>query len=106
MYEADPVLKRAPQRKEHFRAMFETVQTIAEARQQGQKWIGKASTEELFPTVLPTMKTWWSAILNDVHQRTTNSPSEGINTTIKLVKRRASGGRNFANFRLRIFTAF
>ncbi len=106
VYEADPILKRAPQLKEHFRAIFETVQTLEDARKQVQKWIGKAYKHHVFPTVITTMQTWLNSILNYFHHRTTNSPSEGINNKIKLVKRRAYGFRNFANFRLRILTAF
>jgi transposase len=106
VYAADPVLKRAHQLKEQFRAIFETVQSSEEARKQVQRWISKAFKHELFPTVITNMKTWLSSILNYFHNRTTNSPSEGINNKIKLVKRRAYGFRNFDNFRLRILTAF
>ncbi len=106
VYEADPSLKRAHQLKEQFRMIFETVQSIEDARKQMQKWIGKAYKEGVFPTVITHMKTWLSSILNYFHQRTTNSPSEGINNKIKLIKRRAYGFRNFAHFRLRILTAF
>ena len=106
VYQADAILKRAHQLKEQFRAIFETVQSIEDARKQVQKWICKAYKCCLFPNVITLMKTWLRSILNYVHHRTTNSPSEGINNTIKLVKRRAYGFRNFKNFRLRILTAF
>lgn len=106
VYAADPLLKRAHQLKEHLRAIFETVQPIDEARKQVQKWLSKAYKHHLFPNVLTNMKTWLSSILNYFHHRTTNSPSEGINNKIKLIKRRAYGFRNFDNFRLRILTAF
>jgi transposase len=106
LYEADPVLKRAHQLKEQFRDIFETVRTIDEARKPLQKWICKAYKHGLFPNVITIMKTWLSSTLNYFYRRTTNSPSEGINNKIKLVKRRAYGFRNFDNFRLRILTAF
>ena len=106
VYEADPVLKRAHQLKEQFRTIFETIQPLEEARKQVQRWISKAYKHTLFPTVITNLKTWLSSTLNYVHHRTTNSPSEGINNKIKLVKRRAYGFRNFDNFRLRILTAF
>ena len=106
VYRADPVLTRAHQLKEQFRTIFEMVQTIDHARKQLQKWIRKAYTHHLFPTVVTQMKTWFSSILNYFHHRTTNGPSEGVNNKVKLVKRRAYGFRNFANFRLRILTAF
>lgn len=106
VYEADPVLKRAHQLKEQFRAIFETVQTIEDARKKVQKWLCKVYKYGLFSTVLTHMKTWLSTILNYFHQRTTNGAAEGINNKIKLVKRRAYGFRNFGNFRLRILTAF
>lgn len=106
VYEADPVLKRAHQLKEQFRSIFDTVQTVKEARKRVQKWLCKVYKHNVFPNVIATMKTWLSSILNYFHHRTTNSPSEGINNKIKLVKRRAYGFRNFDNFRLRILTAF
>jgi transposase len=106
VYNADPVLKRAHQLKEQFRAIFDTLQPVDEARKQIQSWISKAYKHALFPTVLTHMKTWLSDILNYFNHRTTNSPSEGINNKIKLVKRRAYGFRNFQHFRLRILTAF
>jgi len=106
VYTADPLLKRAHQLKEQFRAIFDTVQPSEEARNQVQNWICKAYKHGLFPTVLTHMKTWLSAILNYFTHRTTNGDAEGINNKIKLVKRRAYGFRNFGNFRLRILTAF
>ncbi|GAK56559.1 transposase [Candidatus Vecturithrix granuli] len=106
VYEVDPGLKRAHQLKEEFRTIFETIQTVENARKQVQRWISNAYKHHLVPTVITTMKTWLSAILNYFHHRTTNSPSEGINNKIKLVKRRGDGFRNFDNFRLRILTAF
>jgi transposase len=106
VYDVDPVLKRAHQLKEQFRSIFETVQTLEDARKQVQKWLSKAYKHALFPHVITRMKTWLSSILNYFNHRTTNSPSEGINNKIKLIKRRAYGFRNFDNFRLRILTAF
>lgn len=106
VYEADPVLKRAHQLKEQFRALFDAVRSIEDARKRVQKWICKAYKYEVFPTVLTHMKTWLGPILNYFYQRTTNGPAEGINNKIKLIKRRAYGFRNFGNFRLRILTAF
>lgn len=106
VYEVDPMLKRAHQLKEQFRAIFETIQTIDEARKQVQKWIGKAYKHQVFPPVITQMKTWLSSMLNYFQHHTTNGPAEGVNHKIKLVKRRAYGFRNFGNFRLRILTAF
>lgn len=106
IYQADPILKRAHQLKEHFRAIFETCQTINQARKSLQKWIGKAYKHEMFPTVITHMKTWLSLILNYFRSHTTNGPSEGANNRVKLIKRRAYGMRNFDHFRLRILAAF
>jgi transposase len=106
VYKADAVLKRAHQLKEQFRVIFETVQTVEDARKQVQKWIGKAYKCEVFSTVITEMKSWLSPILKYFTHRTTNGRSEGINNKIKLIKRRAYGFRNFGNFRLRILTAF
>ncbi len=106
VYDADPLLKRAHQLKEQFRSIFETIQPIDIARKQLKKWVSKAFKHDLFPTVITEMKTWFSATLNYFKNRTTNSPSEGVNNKVKVVKRRAYGFRNFDNFRLRILTAF
>ena len=106
VYEADPVLKRAHQLKEQFRAIFNTNQTIEEARKKIQKWICKAYKHDLFSEVITNMKTWLTPVLKYFVNRTTNGPSEGINNKVKLIKRRGYGFRNFGNFRLRILTAF
>jgi transposase len=106
VYQADPILKRAHQLKEQFRAIFETSQTIKEARKAVQRWIAKAYKHQLFPTVITLMKTWLSPILNYFRSRTTNGPAEGANNRVKLIKRQAYGMRNFAHFRLRVLGTF
>ncbi|WP_035856656.1 transposase, partial [Jeotgalicoccus marinus] len=53
--------------------------------------------------VLRTFKKYESYIENTLHYPTlTNSPLEGINNSIKVLKRMAFGYRNFAHFRDRI----
>lgn len=106
VYKADAVLKRAHQLKEQFRVIFETVQTVADARKQVQKWIGKAYKCEVLSTGITERKSWLRPILKYFTHRTTHGRSEGMNNKIKLIKRRAYGFRNFGNFRLRILTAF
>ncbi len=106
VYAADPRLKRAHQLKEQFRQIFEAAHSAEAARKYVQKWICKAYKEDLFPSVVTAMKTWLSPVVNYFFNRTTNGPSEGVNTKIKLVKRQAYGFRNFSHFRLRILAAF
>jgi transposase len=106
VYQADPILKRAHQLKEQFRAIFETRQTINAARKALQRWIAKAYKHQLFPTVVTHMKTWLTPILNYCRSRTTNGPAEGANNRVKLIKRQAYGMRNFAHFRLRVLGTF
>lgn len=106
VYAASPRLKRAHQLKEQFRVIFEVDRPIKEARCRLKAWIKKAYKADLFPTVLTSMKHWLGSILEYFAHRTTNAVAEGVNNKVKLIKRRAYGFRNFANFRFRILAAF
>lgn len=106
VYEASPQLKEAHQLKEEFREIFDTEYTVEQGGQALQGWIGKAEKAGLFSEAVKTIKNWFDSIVNYFVQRTTNGPAEGVNNKIKVIKRMAYGFRNFANFRLRILTAF
>ena len=109
VYAASPRLKRAHQLKEQFRAIFEANRLVKEARRRLKAWIKKAYKADLFPTVLTSMKHmkhWLGSTLGYFAHWTTNAAAEGVNNKVKLIKRRADGFRNFANFRFRILAAF
>jgi len=106
VYKASPILKKAHELKEQFRDIFDKGQTVEQGRLKLTQWITEAEKSNLFQKAINTIKNWFESILNYFKKRTTNGPAEGINNKIKLVKRRAYGFRNFANFRLRILAAF
>ena len=55
---------------------------------------------------LSTLYNWKDYILNYFVHRVTTSIIEGINNSIKTVKRMGYGFRNFVNFKQRILTSF
>ena len=106
VYEACPTLRMAHRLKECLRHIFEYPSTKEKAIQRLQKWSHIAEKEHLFPKFRKTLSNWMDKIANYFHQRTTSGMVEGINSKIKLIKRRAFGFRNFGNFRLRVIAAF
>lgn len=59
-----------------------------------------------FKACLTMLQTWESNILNAFTCPYSNVFTEGINNTIKVIKRSAYGYRNFYNFRCRILHTF
>ena len=86
--------------KEKFRDIFESKITGDEAFWQLVEWT--ESSYQYFPKSCQTIKRWISEILAYFDNRTTQGAVEGINQKIKLIKRRAYGLNNFANFRRRV----
>lgn len=106
VYDASPQLKEAHQLKEEFRELFDTDYTVEQGKTALQQWLDKAEQAEILSEAVSTIRNWFDSIVNYFAHRTTNGPAEGINNKIKVIKRMAYGFRNFANFRLRILTAF
>jgi transposase len=106
VYTASPQLKEAHQLKEAFREVFETEYSVEQGRDAVLVWIDKAEQAGLFSDAVKTIRNWFDSIVNYFAHRTTNGPAEGVNNKIKVIKRMAYGFRNFANFRIRILTAF
>lgn len=92
--------------KECLRHIFECHSTKEKAIQRLQKWSRIAEKEHLFPKFRKTLSSWMDKIANYFRRRTTSGMVEGINSKVKLIKRRAFGFRNFENFRLRVIAAF
>lgn len=86
--------------KEKFRDIFESKITGDEAFWRLVEWT--ESSYQYFPKSCQTIKRWIGEILAYFDNRTTQGAVEGINQKIKLIKRRAYGLNNFANFRRRV----
>lgn len=65
----------------------------------------QASNLKEFKPVLTMLGNWSKYILNSFNCPYTNGFTEGINNTIKVIKRNAYGYKNFVNFRNRIMLA-
>ena len=104
MYTASPLLGRLHQLKEAFRTICETAPDRPTAEAGLRAWIVQAEASGLssLGKFVGTLRRWWDAILNYCHERLTSGVVEGLNTKLKLLKRRAFGYRNFAHFRLRV----
>jgi transposase len=103
-----PELKLIYLHKEKFRAIFNQHLT----REQGEKalnqWIEEAKRMKntCLNRFLYTLNDWKDYILNYFIHRVTTGVIEGINNSIKVVKRMGYGFRNFANFKQRVLISF
>ena len=63
-------------------------------------WCDLAQESKIFPfqTVVKTIRSHWSGIINYIQSRINNGILEGINSKIQLAKKRARGYRNTYNF--------
>ena len=103
-----PELKLLYEQKENFRAIFNQNLT----REQGEialnQWIGAAKNmkNNHLNKFLCMLNDWKEYVLNYFTHRVTTSVIEGINNSIKTVKRMGYGFRNFANFKQRVLISF
>ena len=67
-------------------------------------WLRDATSD--FPNSSATIIRWLGEIISYFKNRTTQGIVEGINNKLKLIKRKAYGFKNFANFRLRSLLSF
>ena len=95
-----PELGEMYNQKEAIRTIFESSITRDEALDKFWDWTETAY--KFFPKSCRTISRWIDEILAYFDSRTTQGVVEGINQKIKLIKRRAYGLTNFANFRRRI----
>jgi transposase len=95
-----PSLMQMYKMKEDFRDIFNRKITEDEAFWDLVEWMALAYQQ--FPKSCQTIKRWFEEILAYFNNRTTQGAVEGINQKIKLIKRRAYGLTNFANFRRRV----
>jgi transposase len=105
--QVDPILTVCYQLKEAFRDIYKLTDA-EQASQSLEQWLECACeiTAKPFPTFVTTVQNWRKQILNFFHNRSSNGFAEGVNTKIKLIRRRAYGCPNFQHFRLRVLIAF
>lgn len=105
--QADPILEVCYQLKEALRDIYKLT-CMEEAIQALEQWLERACeiTAKPFQTFVTTVENWRQQILNFFDGRSNNGFAEGVNTKIKLIKRRAYGCPNFQHFRLRVLVAF
>jgi len=74
------------------------------ATQRLQEWYQQAEATGFaeWQEAVKTIRNWECDILNYFYWRVTNAFTEGSNNTVKVVKRRGYGYRNFGNLRRRI----
>ena len=94
--------------KEKIRFIFNKRLTHEQGEIELNKWIDEAKklNNRYLNTFLEMLNNWKEYVLNYFSHRFTTSIIEGINNTIKTVKRMGYGFRNFGNFKLRILTSF
>lgn len=105
LYETCPQLKTCHELKEEFRRIFdqETRRKTAQKKLAAWKERVKATGLKCLEKFVRTLDNWEEWILNYFTSgKVTNGAVEGLNTKIKLIKRRGYGYRNKDNFRQRI----
>ena len=103
-----PPLKLIYDHKERFRAIFNQKLTREQGEIELNKWIEEAEKmkNKHLNKFLNTLNNWKDYVLNYFIHRVTTSVIEGINNSIKTVKRMGYGFRNFANFKQRVLISF
>ncbi len=103
-----PQLKMFYEYKEKFRSIFNQPLTKEAGEIALNQWIeeAKAMKNKYLNNFLYTLDNWKDYILNYFTHRVTTSIIEGINNSIKTVKRMGYGFRNFANFKQRVLMYF
>lgn len=99
-----PCLSIAYELKEDLRHIYETSRTVHGAQLRLQRWLTLAGL--LYRDSAQTIQQHLSGICNYFAHRTTSGMTEGINTKIKLIKRKGYGFHNFELFRLRLLACF
>jgi len=103
-----PQLKLIYDHKEKFRAIFDQHLTREHGEIELNQWIEEAKSmkNKYLNQFLRMINDWKDYVLNYFTHRFTTSIIEGINNTIKTVKRMGYGFRNFVNFKQRVLLSF
>jgi transposase len=92
--------------KEKTRAVYMTDEPdeAADRLEEAIAWCNASTVLEV-KRLGKTLRRWRSEILAHHQTGASNGPTEAVNLTIKAVKRRGRGFRNFSNYRLRLLLA-
>jgi transposase len=103
-----PELTALYEQKEKLRDLFEPHVTTEQAQQQSDQWIEKAKklNHKSRNHFLNPFNNWKDYVLNYFTYCFTTSSIEGINNSIKTIKRMGFGFRNFQNFKNRVLLSF
>lgn len=103
-----PQLKLIYEHKEKFRSIFNQHLTRKQGEIELNQWIEEAKSmkNKYLNQFLCMLNDWKEYVLNYFTHRFTTSIIEGINNTIKTVKRMGYGFRNFVNFKQRVLLSF
>jgi transposase len=103
-----PELTARYEQKEKLRDIVEQHLTKEPAQQQIDQWIENAKKldNKYLNNFLKTFNNWKDYVLNYFTYRFTTSIIEGINNSIKTIKRMCFGFRNFQNFKNRVLLSF
>ncbi|UXE62041.1 MAG: ISL3 family transposase [Woronichinia naegeliana WA131] len=99
-----PCLGIAYEMKEEIRDIYEHSRTTNGARRKFEKWMRTASL--FYKKSVGMLKTHLTGICNYFENHTTNGLTEGMNTKIKLIKRKSYGFANFEHLRLKLLACF
>ena len=99
-----PVLHRAYELREGLRAIFETATSKTVGVRRMKAWLQRVRVSGLtcFDGVLGMLERWLGYIANYFHERQTSGFVEGLNTKIKVLKRRCFGIINVTSLFQRI----
>ena len=103
-----PQLKLIYDHKEKFRTIFNQNLTREQGEIELNQWIEEAKKmkNNHLNKFLYMLNDWKEYVLNYFTHRVTTSVIEGINNSIKTVKRMGYGFRNFVNFKQRVLISF
>lgn len=103
-----PSLKALYEQKEKLRGIFEQHIPKERAKELIDQWIAHAEqlNNKYLNNFLRTFYNWKGYVLNYFDHRFTTSTIEGINNSIKTIKRMCFGFRNFQNFKRRVLLSF
>lgn len=110
LQERFPLLGQLRQQRERLRAVFEdrTIHTAAAGAKQLRTWMAQARALGLpaLDRFCQTLENWLDKIANYFVKRASNGRTEGFNTGLRALLRRAFGMVNFEHFRLRVLDCF
>lgn len=103
-----PQLKLIYEYKEKFRSIFDQHLTREHGEIELNRWIeeAKSMNNKYLNQFLYMLNDWKDSVLSYFTHRFTTSIIEGINNTIKTVKRMGYSFRNFVNFKQRVLLSF